>query len=385
MLAILTLNMFLPSLPGIAADLNAAYATVSLAAFSGYLVVTAILQLILGPLSDRYGRRPIILGSLAVFVVASIGCAAAGNLETFLLWRALQGMVIGALTVPLAAIRDTTASAAESADRLGMLGMVMSVGPMIGAMAGGFLDQFFGWRMIFLTLAGLGAAVLALVWVDFGETHHHRSATFAAQFRAYPALLASGVFWASALTMVFGIGCFYIFISGAPLVADRIFGMNSAQVGIAIGVITAGFFFGNVLSAKYSSRAGLGAMILAGRASAVLGMALSALALIWFAPNIWIYFGLIILVGLGNGLSTPSAHASVMSVRPDLAGSAAGLAGAMIMVIGAGLTAISATAIERWPPAETLVILLLLTALAGLAAGIGAWRGLLVLDSSGQT
>ena len=285
-------------------------------------------------------------------------------------------MVIGALTVPLAAIRDTTASAAESANRLGLLGMVMSVGPMIGAMAGGFLDQFFGWRMIFLTLAGLGAAVLALVWADFGETHHHRSATFAAQWNAYPALLASGVFWASALTMVFGIGCFYIFISGAPLVADRIFGMNSAQVGIAIGVITAGFFFGNGWSAKYSSRAGLGAMILAGRASAVLGMALSALALVWFAPNIWIYFGLIILVGLGNGLSTPSAHASVMSVRPDLAGSAAGLAGAMIMVIGAILTAISATALEHGPPAEILVALLLITALAGLAAGIGAWRGL---------
>ena len=375
MLAILTLNMFLPSLPNIAADLQATYAAVSLAAFSGYLVVTGVLMLVMGPLSDRYGRRPVILGALAVFAAASIGCASAGRLETFLIWRTVQGAVIGALTVSLAAIRDTTASAAESANRLGMLGTVMSIGPMIGAMVGGVLDQAFGWRVIFLALAGAGCAVLALVWMDFGETHHRCSATFAAQFKDYPALLASGVFWCSALTMVFGIGCFYIFISGSPLVAAQVFGMLPARIGIIIGIITVGFLFGNIISARYSSRAGLGLMMLVGRASAVLGMAISALALWLFGANAWVYFGCVILVGLGNGLSTPSAHAAVMSVRPHLAGSAAGLSGAMISIGGAVLTGFSA-AVLHGPVAERLAALLLTAALAGLAAGIFAWRGL---------
>ncbi|WP_147126342.1 MFS transporter [Shimia ponticola] len=374
--SIVSLNMFLPALPRMAEDLGVSYAQASLA-FSGYLAVIAALQLALGPLSDRFGRRPVLLAALGIFVLASIGCALATRIETLLAWRAVQAVVIGASTVSAAAVRDVTGPAG-AASRLGALGMVMAIGPMVGPMIGGLLDQAFGWRAVFWALAGLGAAAFTLAWLDFGETNTRRNASMLAQFRGYPAVMQSGVFWSCALVMTFGIGCFYVFLAGAPLVAEGVFDLPPAAVGIALGIITAGFFLGNALSKQLSERAGLGRMILAGRISAVVGMALSALALILAEPNVWVYFGCVVLVGLGNGLSTPSANAGVMSVDPALAGSAAGLAGAMIMAGGAVLTSgVGWVLVQGWMPVEQMLVALISTvALVGLLTGVWAYRGL---------
>lgn len=374
--SIVSLNMFLPALPRMAEDLGVSYAQASLA-FSGYLAVIAALQLVFGPLSDRFGRRPVLLAALGIFAVASVGCAVAARIEGLLAWRALQAVVIGASTVSSAAVRDVSGPEG-AASRLGALGMVMAIGPMVGPMIGGILDQAFGWRAVFWALALLGLAAFVLAWLDFGETNTRRNASFGAQFRAYPAVMKSGVFWACALVMTFGIGCFYVFLAGAPLVAEAVFDLEPAAVGIALGIITAGFFVGNAVSKQVSERAGLGRMILAGRISAVSGMALSALALIFAGPNLWVFFGCVVLVGLGNGLSTPSANAGVMSVDPALAGSAAGLAGALIMAGGAVLTSGVGWIMTKGllPPEHMLVLLIGVVALFGLAAGIWAYAGL---------
>ncbi|MEL6609493.1 MAG: multidrug effflux MFS transporter, partial [Pseudomonadota bacterium] len=373
-LSVLTLNMFLPSLPRLAADLGATYGQATLA-FSGYLAAVAVLQLILGPLSDRYGRRPVLLVSLVGFIAASVGCALAQSLPTFLAFRAAQGLVIAGSTLSLAAVRDTT-DPAEAASRIGFLGMVMAIGPMIGPMIGGVLDTVLGWRAIFWGLGGLGVCVTVLSWVDFGETNTRKSSDFGAQFRAYPALLTSGLFWSCAMVLVCGIGCFYIFISGAPLVADQVFALDSAQIGIAIGIITTGFFVGNYVSGRITKRVGLGPMIVAGRVSAVAGMVVSVALLGIGVENVWLYFGCVTLVGFGNGLSTPSANSGVMSVDPALAGSAAGLSGAMIMGGGAVLTAGAAAVLGGPAIALQLALMILVVAVAGLIAGVLAQRGL---------
>ena len=171
-LSTLSLNLFLPSLAHMAQDFETSYALVSLAV-AGYLGMTAVLQLILGPLSDRFGRRPVALAALLIFVLASLGCLFATDIEVFLAFRMLQGVMIAGWAVALAAIRDT-ALAQEAASRIGYLSMAMALAPMLGPVLGGVLDAAFGWRASFLTFAALGIVLLGLCWLDFGETHHNR-------------------------------------------------------------------------------------------------------------------------------------------------------------------------------------------------------------------
>ena len=342
-------------------------------AVSGYLALTAVLQLVLGPLSDRIGRRPIVIFSVASFTVLSAVCALATDFATFIAARMLQGVIIAGSTMALASLRDTSGAEA-AARRISWVAMGMAVGPMIGPTIGGFLDAAFGWRSVFWFLSGAGALLLALVFADWGETNTQKSGSFGAQFRAYPALLSSAAFWAFSGAIVTGVGCFYIFISGAPLVGERVLGISTAEIGIAVGIITAGFFVGNGVSGRVSERVGLGRMVLAGRLIQVAAISLNLLLLLWGIFNPFSFFGLMAVVGFGNGIANPSAHAGLMSVNPTLAGSAAGLSGALVLAFGAVFTAVSARLLEVGPPALTLLLAMLALSLLGALAGWAAYR-----------
>ncbi|WP_317960762.1 MFS transporter [Phaeobacter inhibens] len=169
----LSLNMFLPSLANIAVDLETDYGTVAWAV-SGYLTVTAIIQLIIGPMSDRIGRRPVLLGVLLAFVFASLGCVSAQNIEAFLLCRMLQGGIIGGYALSLAIVRDTR-SEREAVSLIGYIGMTMAIAPMVGPMLGGLLDTFLGWRSIFAFYAASGFGLLILCWLDLGDPSDDRA------------------------------------------------------------------------------------------------------------------------------------------------------------------------------------------------------------------
>lgn len=371
-LSVLSLNMFLPSLPQIARDFGVSFATVTWAV-SGYLALTAVLQLIAGPVSDRVGRRPVVLFCFGSFTVLSAICAVAESFAIFLAARMLQGVVIAGSTMALASVRDTS-EAGDAAQKISWVSMGMAVGPMVGPALGGVLDAAFGWRSVFWVLSAGGAVITLVALRAWGETHFARSASFGAQFRAYPALLASGAFWAFSGVAVCGIGCFYIFISGAPLVADRVLEISSAQLGLAIGVITMGFFVGNGVSGRVSKRAGLGPMVLTGRALQVAAISMNLLLLAVGIFDPLSFFGLMAIVGFGNGIANPSANAGLMSVNPALAGSAAGLSGALILAFGAVFTALSARLLEVGPPAATLLLTMLAVSLIGLFAGYSAFR-----------
>ena len=143
----MSLNLFLPAMPDMAADFNVSQATISLT-LSGYLVVTGGLQLLIGPLSDALGRRPIVLGSLTVYAIASLGAAYATTIELFLLARFIQGTAIAGNVLSQAIIRDTSVDQRQAATRIAVVAMVMAVGPMIAPVVGGALSNLFGWRSI---------------------------------------------------------------------------------------------------------------------------------------------------------------------------------------------------------------------------------------------
>ena len=335
----------------------------SLAAYAG---VSACLQLVLGPLSDRFGRRPVILWALAIFVVATVGCAMAPNAWTFLACRMVQAVIAPTYAVSLAAIRDTN-SREQAAGQFGYLAVAWAAAPMLGPAFGGLLDQMLGWRARFYVLALLGAAVLVLCWADLRETNSAPSNTMAEQYRAYPELLASRRFWAYCVCMAFSVGAFYAFLAGAPLAASA-FDLSPAVLGVYMGSITGGFMAGSFLAGRLAGRLPLTTILIAGRIVACAGLSFGLVLYVAGIGHVWALFGPCLFVGVSNGLTQPGANAGAISVRSTHTGSAAGLASA-ITVAGASIMAVLAGAVLT---EENVRSGLLLVMLASAAVALGA-------------
>lgn len=372
----LSLNMFLPSLVNIAAEFEADYALVS-ASIAGYLLMTAVLQVIIGPMSDRYGRRPIMLWAVAIFAAASIGCLLAQDIWTFLVFRMLQGAIITGGALARVIVRDTR----DPADAVGLLGyisMAMAIAPMLGPMVGGLLDEVAGWRASFALYALIGFALLALVWVDLGETNAAPSATFGRQFAAWPDLMRSGAFWAYSGCVAFSTGAFFAFIAGVPLVASVFFDITPGVLGVYMGSITGGFFCGSFVAARLAKRAAPLVMMITGRILACAGLSVGLILFALGVEHELALFGATIIVGIGNGLTMPSANVGVMSVRADLAGTASGLSGAMTVAVGALLTWMAGSLVNAETGAIMLLSLMLGASFLGLLSALWAARLVMV-------
>ena len=300
----------------------------------------------------------------------SVGCALAGNIYLFLVFRLLQGAAIAGSALAGAVVRDTTDDPQQAASRIGYITMAMAVAPMLGPMIGGVIDSYLGWRAIFWLYAILGAALYLLVWSDLGETNHHRSATFRAQIGTYPDLFKSRRFWGYALCMAFSVSGFYAYLAGAPLVAERQFAMNSAEIGIYLGLITLGFFCGTFLSGRYAARFQLTSMMIAGRLAAAAGMLTGIAVFALGYLDMRILVAAAICYGFGNGLTMPSANAGALSVRPKLAGSAGGLAGALTVGGGGIVTWLTGAIVAGFGGVYPLLIIMLTVALLGLGAAL---------------
>lgn len=366
------MNMIVPSLANIAEDLRADYAVISLA-LGGYLAVTALVQLGLGPLSDRIGRRPVLLVALAIFSVASLGCALAQSAGIFLAFRMLQAGAISGYVLSMAIVRDTQ-DGSDVASLLGRIGMAMALAPMVGPMLGSVLDMAFGWRAVFMLYMAIGLGLLCLAWFDVGETVRPPSANDDPEEKRLTNLLSEPLFWCYALCTAFSVSAFYVFLAGAPLIATAVFGITTAALGLSVGSITAGFMFGSFLTARLVSRYAPSRLMLAGRLVACGGMLIGLLVLAAGIVSPLLYFGSTICVGIGNGMTIPSSNASAMSVRPRLAGSAAGISGALTLTGGALLATVTGFLLAGSASAEGLLLLMLMTSAAGLLAALVAIR-----------
>ncbi|MDA5093619.1 multidrug effflux MFS transporter [Aliiroseovarius sp. KMU-50] len=338
-MAAVSMNVFLPSLPGMALYFNADYHLVQLSV-ALYLFMNGALQIVVGPLSDRFGRRPVILSGFAIYILATMGCIFAPTIQIFLGFRMLQATVAVGMVISRAAIRDMVPGE-RAASMIGYVTMGMSLVPMLAPTLGGFLDQLYGWKANFWLQSLTGLLALALIWRDMGETSQRQFGGFRAQFRAYPALLTSPRFWGYCLSATFTSGAFFAYLGGAPYVGSEIYGMEPSRLGIFFGAPAAGYLIGNFLSGRFSIRMGMTRMIMGGCLITAAGMALSIAIFALGAGNEYVFFGVMILVGVGNGLTLPSANAGMMSVRPELAGSAAGLGGTLMMCGGGGISALA--------------------------------------------
>lgn len=338
-LSALAMNIFLPSLPSMTAYFDTDYRLMQLSV-ALFLAMNAVLQLAIGPISDRFGRRPVILWSAALFMLATLGCLFSPSAEVFLAFRMAQAVIVTGMVLSRAIVRDMVPET-EAASMIGYVTMGMALVPMIAPAVGGLLDEAFGWQASFWLMFGFGALVMLVAWADQGETAVFRSASFRAQAAEYPELLTARRFWGYALTAGFTAGAFFAYLGGAPFVGSVVYGLDPGRLGLYFGAPAVGYALGNFLTGRFSVRLGVNRMILLGAAASTIGLGLSLVLAAAGISSAEVFFAFMTFVGLGNGMVLPNSMAGLLSVRPHLAGTASGLGGALMIGFGAALSALA--------------------------------------------
>ena len=336
----LTMNIFLPSLPNIASELNSSTSILGLSV-GIYLASSAVLQLIIGPFSDQFGRRPLILWSLIIFCISTLATVFITNTAQFLILRIFQAISASCMVLARAIVRDTTESIEKAGSKIAYVTMGMALVPMVGPAIGGLLDYQYGWEASFWLLFILGLVILIISFFDVGETLSDHNQSFLEQISTYPSLLRSKRFWGYCLSSAFVSGAFFSYLGGAPFVGNEVFGLEPKDLGFWFGAPAIGYVLGNFLSGRFSTKIGLDKMIFLGVTTALFGVSISMTISLLDHGSVLSFFGLMTLVGLGNGISIPNATAAMMSINPKLAGTAAGLGSAIMIGGGAGLSAIA--------------------------------------------
>lgn len=359
--------IFLPSLNGMTTYFNTTYSIMQWSV-SGYFAGTAVLQLFFGPLSDRFGRRPILLITIALFTVASVGAALATTVEVFLFCRIAQAAIASCMALSRAVVRDVYPTS-EAASMIGYVTMGMSIVPMIGPMLGGALDQAFGWQASFWMLAATGLIVWLLTYFDLPETYRGGNSKFIEQVKTYPELFRSPRFWGYVACTSFTAGGFYSLLGAASYVSSVVFHLSAAQTGIAIGAPALGYAYGNYLSGKYAVRYGIDKLTLLGCIVTFVCMSTSFGLSVLNANNVYIFFGLCAIMGVGNGLTMPNATTGALSVRPHLAGTAAGLSSFFLLGGAALLSGLAGSILNpewRELPVSSIMVICSILALVSI-------------------
>jgi DHA1 family bicyclomycin/chloramphenicol resistance-like MFS transporter len=361
----LAMNSFLPSLPNMAEHFGSSTALMGLSV-GVYLGTSAIFQILVGPLSDRIGRRTVSLWALMIFSVVSISCVYAPNTFVFMFLRALQAIAACTFVVARAVVRDTTETQA-SGSKIAYISMGTAICPMFGPALGGLLDGWFGWEANFWVIGGLGLVILLIAYFDLGETVPENTQGFRQQFSEYPELLLSRRFWGYCLASAFGAGAFFAYLGGGPFVGSIVYNLSPEMLGLYFGAPAIGYFFGNFLSGRFTIRFGIDAMIIWGLWIIFSGLSLSMVCSYVGYGTVETFFGFMIFVGLGNGLTIPNATAGMLSVRPHLAGTASGLGGAMMIAIGAALSTLAGAFLVPGSNEMPLLMLMWFSSLSGVA------------------
>jgi len=225
--------------------------------------------------------------------------------------------------------------------------------------------------------------VLWLVWADLGEPATIRRISMRQQLAQYPQLLRSQRFWGYVLCAAFASGAFFAYLGGAPFVGTEVFGLSSSGIGALFGLIAVGYAAGNFVAGRFSVRIGMNRMVLIGAVITVIGLGALTLLTMAGVHSAYVFFGFTVLVGLGNGMTLPNANAGILSIRPDLAGTASGLGGAITIGGGAALAALAGALLGPGSSELPLVLLMLGSSVGSLIAILWVIRRARALGLSG--
>jgi MFS transporter, DHA1 family, multidrug resistance protein len=339
MIGPLALNIVMPSMLNIARDLDALRLEVQLI-LSLFLASQAVSQLFVGALADRFGRRPVLLISLGLYLAASIAATFATSILLLVIARIFQaiGSTAG-LTISRTVVRDL-AHKDLAASTIGYVTAGMIIAPLLAPIIGGQVDDAFGWRAIFAVCLALGIVATVMSYWQLPET---RPASVMGQgmsevlTRSF-ALYSNTRFLAYAFGASFTSSVFFTFLGGAPYLVLDLLGMSKLAYGLWFISLSAGYLIGNVAAGKLSVRMGGDKMMHYGN---VIGLSGAALFLLLAAVPVmtpWAVFIPLFITSMGNGILLPNAIAAAVSVDPKAAGTASGAVGFLQMGMGAILS-----------------------------------------------
>ena len=347
---LLVMTVCLPSMPEWGALFGRRQDEVQLT-FSGFVLTFGLLQLVYGPLSDRYGRRTMILTGLAVGIAGSVLAALATSLPALVAARVLQGAGAAAgMVVGRAAVQDLF-HGPQRTRVMAYVGMTLGLCPPTGTVVGGQIHEALGWQANFVLAAGLGVVLLAAAWWGLprggtGSTVHGGAAgggasrpsgalaVLAGMGRAYAQLLRMPVYLLHVAVLGLTTAAFYMFLAAAPSVL-RSYGIGAGEVGFFIMVVPLSYIGGNFLTSRLVRRWGGPRLMRLGQGFSLTGTALMLLLGLAGQHSAWAFVGPLLLLGIGHGLLVPPCLVATVALMPALAGAASGLAGVTQQLTGA--------------------------------------------------
>ena len=329
-------QLFIPSVPAIAKDFDVSLGATQIA-FSMPLVLMALSMLFFGPLSDRFGRRIVLLCGMAIFLVGSIIAGLANELVILIVGRALQSVGgAGGLVIARAIVRDIYGPE-QAARVLGTLITVFIAAPMVAVILGGILTDLFGWRSIFYLTIGLGLTVTLMVYYVLPSVppKQNQLKGVGSVVRAYATLLRSPVFIGFAFQGAFAPGAFMAFMAVGPYLTVTILDRTATEFGIYFGLVTLLFMGANYVGGRLSHPIGLERMVIIGAIVATV-FSIAGLSLyLTTGLTFFVMFATQTMSSIGNGLAMPNSQAGALNVNPELAGTASGGAAFVQTMIGA--------------------------------------------------
>jgi DHA1 family bicyclomycin/chloramphenicol resistance-like MFS transporter len=362
----LSMDMYLPSLPDIAHVLQAPTARVQLTV-SSYLIGFAVGQVIYGPVSDRHGRRPVLLAAVALYLISTLVCAATPSVTPLIGARFLQGIGgSGSIVLARAIVRDLY-SGVQAARELSLMGSISAFAPIVAPMIGGVLQTAFGWRASFIAMAAFAVVALVVAGRLLPETLRQRACqpiSLSSVVGGYGAVLRHRGFLVYLGILTISYAGLFAWISGASVVLQGIYGLSAVAFGFTFALGAAGYMLGATVATRLVLRLGLdrtmglGVMVLAAG-----GLALAAVVAAGI-PGVWLVAAMAIYLA-GLGLSMPQAMAGALTPFPDRAGTAASLMGLVQQTVAAVVAAIVGDYLGRsaWPVAGVVVAMGCLTLL----------------------
>jgi len=325
----LTTDMYLPSLPDIARQLDASTAQVQLT-ISAYLIGFAVGQIFYGPVSDRHGRKPVLLAAIALYCVASLACALSRSIEMLIVARAFQALGgSGGIVLTRAIVRDIY-SGARAGRELSLIASVMALAPVLAPIAGGLLQTGFGWRVVFMTLVAAGLAGAAIIWMLLPETLNVRAAepvSLGSVFRSYRVVARNPAYLAYLSITSASYAGLFAWISGAAFVLQGLYGLTPFDFGVAFALGSLGYMTGSALAARIVVKFGLdGVLGLGGCACAAGGLGMVTAVALGVTTSLSLVLPIAVYLA-GLGMVLPQGIAGAMTPFAERAGAASSLFG----------------------------------------------------------
>jgi MFS transporter, DHA1 family, multidrug resistance protein len=358
----LGMHLIIPALPDTARAFAVSPGAVQLT-ITLYLIGLAAGQLLYGPISDRFGRRPVLLAGLALFMLAGIATAAAPNAATLVIARVLQSIgACAGLVLGRAIVRDS-ATADRAAAQLAMLTLVMSAAPAIAPVLGGYATAWWGWRAAFALLAIIGGVTLLLTVLLLPETNRTQSGTRASMLVGSLRLFRSRAFCGYVLGGAFTTTSFYAFMAASPFILVDLLHEPTERVGLYYLLLMAGVAAGSFIANRIAGRISVQVALRLANSIAIAGAALFMAADLAGVLSVTTVIAPVVLFMVGAGMASPFALSGAVSVNPHAIGAASGLYGFTQMAYGAICTVI----VETWHPGSvlTVAVVLLGSAVAG--------------------